>query len=308
MPYCKEFTDLFSAPQFEVFRKQYSFFDEKDLSETYLENLIKANNFGQASIWLKGLYETYTKRKSGLPFHIGLGNPDARILFVGKELGIDVNYPNPPQLIKSKCNIDKYYELLFVNEAVLNYLLWFCKINGIDIPPNCCFQNPEFPPSFCKLYNSEPKKKSGHYWRYINKAIGAFLERELDFNTEDYDLSFFRYSFLTELNNIPSARTIGQPNRHTIQNKFEDLLNISFFKKFDRVVFSCHTYLRDNISDYRSKIEKAYSVTLKSRSQISCNIKDVYESQQKRVIICNHISGGAGWTNEELQSLGNLLR
>ena len=101
MPYCKEFTDLFSAPQFEVFRKQYSFFDEKDLSETYLENLIKANNFGQASIWLKGLYETYTKRKSGLPFHIGLGNPDARILFVGKELGIDVNYPNPPQLLPS---------------------------------------------------------------------------------------------------------------------------------------------------------------------------------------------------------------
>jgi hypothetical protein len=127
------------------------------------------------------------------------------------------------------------------------------------------------------------------------------------FRTKDYTESFFKHVFLTELHDIPSAYSPANPNAPAILQKIDDLVTIPFFKKFKRIVFACRTYLTKQLPEYRKVIQRAYQTSL-IQSDLSRNIKDVFSSQNQKIIICNNLAGAAGWSNVELQLLASLLR
>lgn len=294
--YCKEFQDYFNSENLP-FPESFS----KKISE-----LIKFHSSGKHSL-CTGFEELFDEflSKGIKPFHLGLGNPNAKILIVGKEIAISTKKTNPKQLATSGCTNSNYYYDLFVNEAILNYFLWAYKVMGNHIPANCCIQDPEFASSFCHLYNQE--KNGGHYWAKLNTAVGNSLEKNLDFKTNQHEESFFKDVFLTELHGTPSLQSPINPDRISIVNKFNDLSQVPFFKKFDRIVFSCNTYLRREIPQLDSVIENNYKVTLVQK-KLSRNIRALYESQNIKIILCNNLAGAAGWSNNELKTLGDILK
>lgn len=310
MPYCDEFKQLFEEEDFERTLAQNSILTIPGPTSEILEQHFKTLDCDIISDWLEKLFNEYLKNKEKIqPFHLGLGNPNANILVVGHELAINCNKPNPEELEHTPCNIDHYYRKLFVNEAILNFFLWYRKVKCKNILPNCCLQDPEFPSSFCKLYNRE-KKFPAHYWGNLGKAIGAYLKRDITnayneisfFQTEFYNKSFFNHVFLTELNNLPSAHSFTNPDSTTIVSKINDLSNIPFFRKFKKIIFACHTYIRQHIAT----IQNNYSVSL-IEENVSRNIRYIYGSNNHTIIVCNNLAGGRGWSNIELERLGQLL-
>jgi hypothetical protein len=316
MPYCDEFNELFRGDAFESTLQQNPILTIPGLTPQIVEEHLRNLNCGITSEWQDNLFNEYLKNQEIKPFHLGLGNPNSNILVVGHELAINVDKENPRQLRETTCNPTNYYRKLFVNEAILNYFLWYRKVAGNNILPNCCLQDPEFPPSFCTLYNRE-KPFPGHYWATLSKAIGAYLKRDISnkeinnkvieksfFRTQLYNKSVFNHVFLTELNNIPSAHSFGTPDAATIVGKINDLSNIRFFRKFNKIVFGCHKYIRNHLEI----IPENYGVVLDEKEEdVSPNIRHVFRSNEQLVVVCNNLSGANGWSNNELERLGNLL-
>lgn len=307
MPYCNEFVELFENEIFD----EYPLFTELGLDKNLVLDKLKSTDHSSLCTWIDELCEDFLSKKDNIkPFHLGLGNPNSDILFVGHEIAININAPNPAQLQETQCATEYYYKKLFVNEAILNYFLWYCKILGIVIKPNCCVQNPEFASAFCHLYNTE--KPGGHYWANINKILNGEcnLKRvnnivvgdECNFKTKTYLHSFMYKCFLTELNNIPSPRSPLNVNPTTIADKINDITSLPFFRKFGKIVFACHTYIQNDLS----LLMTDYGVTLREK-QISTNIRYIYEGNNKKIIVCNNLSGAAGWSNIELNRLANEL-
>lgn len=214
MSYCKEFIDLFKDENDDPI------FDPQKLSAAGIkyedfEFAVTRNKTVPAIINCQALEPILSNclnsfvgdLRNPIPgFHIGLGNPDANILIVGNELAINLLTPNPKQLRDlGGCTNYQYYKLLFINEVFLNYFSWKLKVNrgGGLFHPNCCVQDPQFPPSFCWLFNKE--KSSGHNWEYINRIINS-QNANFDFSSQQLQNSFFSEVFLTEINSLPAAR------------------------------------------------------------------------------------------------------
>lgn len=307
MPYCKKFNDLFSNSNFEEVLIHNPIFNVLGTTHSEIVSQIKVHDCDSISKWIDKIYKLYKVNKGDIqPIHIGLGNPDSNILIVGHELAINADKPNPKKLKNKNCAVSNYYAHLFINEAVLNYSLWTSKINGVTITPSCCLQDPEFPPSFCHLYNTE--KPGGHYWSKINTIISNLQNKTLDFNTDKKQDSFFAHVFLTELNALPSARSKGNPDGPSLKNKFDLVLNNAFYSKFNRVIFCCRTYLNKHVPEYMEDIQRVHAMKESKTFQATQNIKTVFESSTKKVIVCSNLGGAAGWSNDELKTMANLLK
>ena len=298
IPYCEEFVDLFRTDT-------VPFSDELTIEiQSGINGISKSGNSN--NIDLVKLYDAFLRLKMR-PLHIGLGNPNSDILIVGHEnAGQAPDLPakdNPPQLGLTGCTNQHYYRDLFVNEHILNYFLWAHKVAGRDILPKCTFQDPEFASSYCHLYNTE--KRGGHYWAKSNYVISKMLNLDFDFRTKNFNDSFFNHCFLTEMHNNPSPSSPINPNIVNISNKFDDLISNPFYTKFKKIVFACNSYL-NHIPDARNKILKAFGVILIEKS-VARGMHAIYEGNGRKIIICNNLSGAAGWANVELERMGRIL-
>lgn len=297
--YCNKFVDLFRSGALP-------FSQELTIKiQNLLQGIDKSGVGSKAE--LEKLYDLFLRLKMR-PLHIGLGNPNSDILIIGHEnagQALDLpNKPNPKKLSLTGCTNQHYYRDLFVNEHILNYFLWAHKVAGNQIGSNCTFQDPEFAFSYCHLYNAE--KPGSHYWAKVNYVISKRLKLILDFKTMNFSDSFFNHCFLTEMHNNPSASSPCNPNIINISNKFEELITNPFYTKFKKIVFACNTYLK-RIPDARNKIQQAFGVALIEEPVVR-GIHAIYEGNNRKIIICNNLSGAAGWSNKELERLGTLLK
>ena len=117
---------------------------------------------------------------------IGFGNPNAKILFVGKECALDLNKPRDKDV----------YE----RSNLPNWTHWYNNINDISITPDTVKEwkktgefNPLFP------YKKDNLPLGNCTWRNYQKIINLlYPEATSDFAT------FHQYSFLTEFNAVVS--------------------------------------------------------------------------------------------------------
>lgn len=249
--------------------------------------------------------------------HIGLGNPNANLLIIGMELGFEESKEFPAHALKhwqcSSSPVD-YYKRLFINEVLLNYYLWYAKVHGQDIPGHqlCRFQNPEFPPSFCHLFNKE--KRGLHTWKMISNVVEHVAGQTFQFTTDNPQQSFFRHCFLTELNLVPSSKSIfidgltrGRISIPDIERRFHFLTHNGFYTDFKSIVFGCRSYLKQHIDQYEAKIEKAYNVKKDQFFTPTRNIKEVYVGENKRIFVTNQMSGANAWSKNEFELLGSMI-
>ncbi len=168
------------------------------------------------------------------PYYLGFGNPDANILFIGKEKGFD----------------EKNARLLFY-ESVCNFIQWEYIISyGKLLNHKYLFRNLGFNPMFPRMYPYSKLTPAGTWGKY-SKIIGYIYNKDwktLFYNTSNISKSMFNYCFMTELNHKPSKES------HKLKFKCvnpirKHLLSHEFYRSFPVIVIGARTYLQTHFKN-----------------------------------------------------------
>lgn len=185
------------------------------------------------------------------PFYVGFGNPNAKILLIGKEKAIGsenteaLKYEsrkNPIEWEYYVRNLTSYNRKRFWDEAKF-YLNSF--------------------------YPYEKTNKGGDTWAKYESLVNRILEKKrIKHNV------FFEESFLTEVNYKPSKRSKIK--------KFEDeerkeFLKSSFYKSFKITILACADYLK------KEEIEEIFDV--KFTANLSDGHKMVVYKNEDRILV-----------------------
>lgn len=222
------------------------------------------------------------------PFFIGFGNPNAKILFIGKEKAFNIT--TSPDLL--------------LQENVNNILHWELIAQGKD---STTFEfNPENPRSYHK-----DKIKSRHTWgkyaKILAKLNDELILEELLKDASNSTQNIFDHCFLTEINHLPSQYSTGKKMISERKNFFKN----DFYKGFDTVVIGAQSYLsQDDIQDIfdAELVEKDYILGEKGKIRITSITCDIYKSNSQFIVYCQQLSGASTWTNEALRNLCALIR
>lgn len=220
------------------------------------------------------------------PFFIGFGNPEADILFLGREKSFNT-YSQPE---------------LFFHESINNTLQWESINSGIDLT------NEVFDPRNPRKYHKF-KIKANHTWGKYSQIIKLKndLKEDLLSMPQDSQPTLFDYCFLTEINHLPSKYSVGEG----LIEVRTSLLKNPFYKKFKNVVIGAKGYLSNE------QIEEIFNVTRDPNPQplgFKGKIKKqqinatIFRNENQKIIYCSQLSGATGWTNEAIENLAGLLK
>lgn len=169
---------------------------------------------------------------------IGYGNPNAKILIIGKEEGFDIK--------KEENNI------IYNQASKGNWKGWEEVIGNPSITPDSI---PVWKDSgkFCPLYpwkgDDLPKGTWTNYQELINR-----LYPEADAGKMT---TFHQYAFITEFNDLPSKTSKRKDSKvqERITHRCENVLNHPFYKSFPIVIAACGHYVRD----YNINLEELFN-------------------------------------------------
>lgn len=245
--------------------------------------------------------------------YVGLGNPNRKILIVGKETSNDVD---------NKANRNEDY-VRFQKESLQDFKenasKWIVNIeNQIDAdslpdwierkdsPIN---SNPLFPFKSLKIRDL----KEGQTWRKYQKLHDLIFIHNLIISKEKA-FNFHSNFFLTEMSDMPALKTSEARRNENFKQKLENRKNTFFRSKFIQqfpvVVLACSDYIQ-NIDDLR-EIDDIFNVTFKPESQ-SNNIFSKgnwfyahYNSDETKLVIhTRQLSGNID--NALLEEMGKLI-
>ena len=184
------------------------------------------------------------KKEPYSSFFIGNGNPNAKILIVGKETATDV---------ENKANKDELY-VRFQNEMLQDFkenaIKWNLNIENlvnVDSLPNWIggkdsplTSNPLFP--FKSLHPKELKE--GQTWSKYQKLHDLIFLNDLS-SIKDKEIDFHNNFFLTEMNSAP-AKFTKDADKSGIPNRKRFFKESDFFQNFPRhnrsVLLISHRY------------------------------------------------------------------
>jgi len=173
--------------------------------------------------------------------YIGSGNPNSKILIVGKETSTDV---------ENKANRDKHY-VRFQRECLedfkKNAIKWGLNIKnqvdanslpvwigGKDSP---LISNPLFP--FKSLQTNQLKE--GQTWRKYQKLHDLIFFGDISLSREK-EFNFHHNFFLTEMNNSP-AKYSRDADKSGISDRKHFFKDSVFIQGFPVVVLACSNYI-----------------------------------------------------------------
>lgn len=208
---------------------------------------------------------------------IGYGNPNAKILFVGKEGSNEGQDENSSNRQKWKRNIDENNELEF------SYLL------------------------------EEAFSKSGHTWKKYQKLHDyIFVEHK----PEDRKFNFHERVFTSEMNIKPNKNTekakkdVGFADR--LRTRKSDFLTTDFVQDFKVIILVCSDYIQNIGEGKEREIDTIFGVAWDKPFIIEHNNKkygfDTHYSKEKTklVIHCRQLSGAI--PEKYLEKMGEIVR
>jgi hypothetical protein len=217
------------------------------------------------------------------PYYIGYGNPNSEILFLGKEKAFDIT--NSPDL--------------FLHESINNNIQWECLIEN-------CNTNLEFNPLFPQKYFGEKFKiKHTHTWGMYHKLVKGITENpNISSELGVLENNFFNHCFTTEVNHIPSKYS---SNLKSIDPR-KELLQHAFYKSFKYVIIGAigaidPIQIKEIFGDLRTNEVQLNKEGSKKERKI-----EVFQNDTQKIILCNQLSGAAGWSNEEIANLINEIK
>ncbi|MUV04598.1 hypothetical protein GN157_12850 [Flavobacterium rakeshii] len=187
-------------------------------------------------IFIKKVFES---KKTGS--YIGTGNPNSKILIVGKETATD---------IENKANGNELY-LRFQNEMLQDFKenanKWSSNIErlinvaaipnwtgGKDSPLT---SNPLFP--FKSLHAKELRE--GQTWSKYQKLHDLIFLNDVS-SVKDKEIDFHNNFFLTEMNSSP-AKFTKDADKSGIPDRKKVIEESAFFQNFPVVILACSNYI-----------------------------------------------------------------
>lgn len=201
------------------------------------------------------------------PFsYIGTGNPNSKILIIGKECAID------PDKEAQRHHI----------EVLNNPKDWVSniekKLNPEDIDnwftTRCPKYNPLYPykGQLAKRYTKDAlgveNKGTSTTWVKYQKLIDLIIRPD---NHRSGSINFHEDSFITELSDVPgkySSHVKDKDKRNSILQRSE-LLESSFFQQFPIVIVACGMDIRN----YSINLEKIFNVKFQPATHFIRNIR-----------------------------------
>ncbi len=252
--------------------------NQNDRSELWNNLLVKLENFKEIHSFSN-------------PYYIGFGNPNSGILFLGKEKGFDIE--NRPDLffLESIDNI-KQWELLTAKKDFNTQDSLYEKLN--------------FNPIFPRLKHTQKISKR-HTWGMYAHIISELKNLNHDTlinEVENYSNSLFNYCFMSEINYIPSKYSKGAK----LSPLRKEFLSNEFYKKFPLVIIGAKNYLK--AIDVCDVFDAELSETNKEVGQNKARkIRiDIFKSNNQKIILSDHLSGAAGWTNDAISNLAGRTK
>lgn len=266
----KYINDLKALGENDLAKKMIELLKEKDLDK----RLKKWSDFEVKLSEIKNLHILCN------PYYIGYGNPNSEILFLGKEKAFDIT--NSPDLL--------------LHESINNNKQWEYLIEGGN-SADLIF-NPLFPHKF---FGDKFKIKHIHTWGMYHNLVKEITEKQ-DVTTELKVLenNFFNHCFTTEVNHIPSK--YSSHLKSTDPRK--ELLQHTFYKSFKYVIIGAIGSIKEE------QIKEIFDI--QSESKEICISKEndkrkksviVIQNDTQKIILCNQLSGAAGWTKDEMKNL-----
>ena len=222
------------------------------------------------------------------PYYIGYGNPNSEILFLGKEKAFNINN-NPDLFLHESINNNKQWEYLIKNPHV----------NDLKF-------SPLYPQLYFENKNPDYKIKKNHTWGMYCELIKAITAKsDITTSSKILENNFFNHCFTTEVNHIPSKYS-----SHTQSIKVrKELLQHAFYKSFKYVIIgaigSIDVTQIKSIFDIETESEK---IQISKEGSKRVRFIEVFKNESQKIILCNQLSGAAGWTTEEKSKLINEIK
>ena len=221
-------------------------------------------------------YSKNSKKSAPNPNYIGFGNPNSKILIIGKELAFKEDDLEQLQ-----------------NESINNPYQWQQKINDEFIKETKGKKNfdPEMP------YDDYIPTKGNHTWKLYEKLNQKIEKRHKVANKEIFKRNFF----FTEMNTIPSKYSNGLGKQ--IKNKRIELFKESdFFQSFKIVILAFGSYLKEKeIKEIFQVDEGDYSLN-KSRNKLI-----TYEDKTNNKLIIHTRQLSVDTSNELLENIAKKI-
>lgn len=185
--------------------------------------------------------------------YIGLGNPNAKILIVGKECAINTKSNKEEDIMLNNITYLQNYQQ-WKNNAD-NNILEVNKWNPHDIYYDYNLYNP-LHPFYGQLYKPLRTKKDGtknggtsSTWYNYQKLINYYRIRK-GIPIDDSCVDFFRDCFITELNELcrPNNNNLTSTECYdtemSVRSRFELICITPYFQsQFDTVILACGNYI-----------------------------------------------------------------
>lgn len=243
---------------------------------------------------------------------LGYGNPNGKILMIGKEHYFKHNYEK---------NTEKFYDEIIRarnNENTNNILSWDSnikekyqfdwnsKINGFLDSSNAltAWWNQR------NLQNRQLKNgqwnegTSNTYFNYQKIYQNVFLNGE-----KQTHINFQKECFITELNDVPSGRSYNFPKLKELReesiNNRKKLFNKSFFKSFPVVIIASGHYPRD----YNFDIENIFEVDYIGKPIVVENSwYNLHYSKDKKRLVIHTRQLSTSVSNKLIEDLSNKVK
>jgi len=209
---------------------------------------------------------------------IGLGNPNSKILFVGKEAGINIDYNEDLEQVKER-----------LKELDGSALKW--KSNEFDYS-----------------YNPKELKELSDTWQNYQQLFANIYEEE----KKSQYATFLKKVFTTEMSNLPS-KTTDKARRNPffkeeLIKRKSIFLKTDFIQSFPVVVLACSDYIVNN--DKSREIDNIfgvkYSGDCKEYSKGNSFFIHYNDERTKLVIHTRQLS--ANVNNDLLLDIGKLIQ
>jgi hypothetical protein len=210
--------------------------------------------------------------------YIGLGNPNSKILIVGKEAAIDIEFNEDFQKIKEK--------LKNLHGSKINW-----KSDKFDYS-----QNPK-----------ELRYLSDTWKNYQQLYNNIFIEKQ-----EKHYATFLKDVFTAEMSNLPSKTTDkakkNQFFKSELELRKENFFKSEFIQSFPVVVLACSDYITNN--DKKREIDEIFDVQFngefKEYSKGNWFFNHYNKAETKLVIHTRQLSSNIN--NELLKDIGTKIR
>lgn len=177
---------------------------------------------------------------------VGLGNPNSKILIIGKECSFDLKKNEQDRFLYKLGNQDNLQQWIYNIENGIGQETLPCWENNPDL------YNPLYPykGQFNKVIRNNNDGTS-RTWVQYQKLIDKILQKD-----KPEKIDFHKYAFITELSDypMPSSKK-SEKTKESINIRCKKFFSHDFFRTFPIIIVPCCHYIRD----YKINLEETFN-------------------------------------------------